>query len=110
MGQVKCRPTTSNHVPPSWPRIDTRGVRYLSRLPERSRPFPRLGSDGTPAPTEPPTPHMPAAGARRCANASVAPKVSSDRVTINRRLARILSISFLSDVLRVVLISGELSS
>src|SRR5262245_47024357 len=85
----------SDHVPPSWPRIDTRGVRYVSTLPAKLRPFSRLGSAGTPAPIEPPTPHMPVAGTRRWAYANGALLTSNDRVTITRRLARISSNSFL---------------
>src|SRR5262245_52440777 len=98
---LKCRLTISLHEPPNCPRIDTRGVTYLSTLPARLRPLSRLRSVGTAAPTEPPSPHMPSAGTRRCAYTCGAPISSNDRATINRRLAHILSISFLSDAIRV---------
>src|SRR5579864_5284518 len=96
MVPVKFLPVMSDHVLPSWPRIDTRGVRYPSRSPARLNPPPRLASEGALAPTDPPIAHMPVSGTRRCANAGLAPIENNDNATMNRRNVRILSISSLS--------------
>src|SRR6266487_5158589 len=77
----------SHHAAPSCPRIETREVKYPSRVPATSSPLSRLGSVGMSAPIDAPAASMPGTGVRpdadrrRCAEADPTPTVRISELT-----------------------------
>src|SRR5260221_9259659 len=92
----KPRPVISHELPATWPRMETRGVRYPSTAPVSSTPFWKLASVGGDTPIDPLTASIPVfgTGLRDCADVCVAtniPTTTSAGVNTNGLMISLLS-------------------
>src|SRR5258708_27403697 len=103
----------SHQAPLTWPRTDTRWVRYPSTFPVSAGPALKLASVDGAAPNDPPIATMPGAGTdsrdsprRCCAAAAVTPNVTINAAPRKAVLIRIIAPPARSDLWRLDLVGA----